>query len=164
MFKSKFKHLLLCVLFIDVSIQQGAYDDGITSLDDPPPIWVCNGTDLTVRSYDGTCNNLNHTNWGAPNRVFDRGFFEAYYDDNFSGSPKLNIDCRQLSNALADNGLPPMFTGNPMGDDIISSTRKSIFELVSSETFNKCSFFFLFYRSYHYRLLYIIVLWSISQS
>lgn len=138
MFKFKFKHLLLlCILFIDTSIQQGGtYDDGVTSLDDPPPIWTCNGTDLTIRSYDGTCNNLVHTNWGAPNRVYDRGFFDPYYDDNFSGSPKLNIDCRRLSNALADNGLPPTFTGNPIGDDILSSTRKSMFELFFGQLVN----------------------------
>src|SRR3954452_14358891 len=132
MFKFKFKLLFLsCILlhyyFIDISLQQGTYDDGTNGLDDPPPLWQCNGTDLVTRSYDGTCNNLVHTNWGTPNRVFDHGYFMPYYDDSFSGSPKINIDCRVLSNVLADNGQPPTFTGSPLGDDLTSSTRKSVF-------------------------------------
>ncbi|RIA89881.1 heme peroxidase [Glomus cerebriforme] len=141
MIEFKFKYFILsCILlfhFIDISVQQSsAYDDGSSGLDDPPPIWTCNGTDLTIRSYDGTCNNLKHNNWGAPNRVYDRGFFPAFYDDSFSGSPKINIDCRLLSNVLADNGQPPTFTGNPLGDDVLSSTRKSVFELFFGQLIN----------------------------
>ncbi|CAB4473144.1 heme peroxidase [Rhizophagus irregularis] len=140
MIEFKFKYLILsCILlhyFIDISIQQSAYDDGTSGLDEPPPIWTCNGTDLTVRSYDGTCNNILHNNWGAPNRVYDRGFFPAYYQDNFSGAPKLTIDCRQLSNVLGDNGLPPTFTGNPLGDDVLSTTRKNIFEIFFGQLIN----------------------------
>ncbi|GBB95321.1 hypothetical protein RclHR1_02510015 [Rhizophagus clarus] len=140
MIEFNFKYLILsCILlhyFIDITVQQSAYDDGTSGLDDPPPLFQCNGTDFTVRSYDGTCNNLLHNNWGAPNRVYDRGFFPAYYEDNFSGSPKLKIDCRQLSNVFGDNGLPPTFTGNPLGDDVLSTTRKNIFEIFFGQMIN----------------------------
>ncbi|CAG8437836.1 7987_t:CDS:2 [Funneliformis caledonium] len=138
--KFKYDVLLYIVIslscFIPISIQQ-AYDDGDGSLlDDVPPIWICNGTDLKTRSYDGTCNNLVHTNWGAINRVFDRGFFDPYYDDYFTGSPVSLIDTRLISNLLADSGQPPSFTGNPLGDDILTTTRKTVFETFFGQFIN----------------------------
>jgi hypothetical protein len=164
MFRFKFKFLYLsCVLlqyyFIGISLQQGTYDDGTSGLDEVAPLWQCNGTDLTIRSIEGTCNNIKHSNWGAPNRVFDHGFFvPPYYDDSFTGSPKTNIDCRLLSNVLADNGQPPTFTGSPLGDDVLSTTRKSIFELVSLKYLN-WKFFFSFCSSVY--IFFMIVLWTI---
>ncbi|CAG8563614.1 12140_t:CDS:2 [Gigaspora rosea] len=96
----------------------------------------CNGTDLDIRNYDGSCNNLNHSNWGTPNRIYWRGSFPAYYKDGVTGEPVLKIDARMISNMLSDSGQDPVFSGSPMSDDIISTTRKSMFEVFFGQFIN----------------------------
>ncbi|CAG8555169.1 27832_t:CDS:2 [Racocetra persica] len=136
--KLRFLSPLLICLFI-YTIQplivhaQQSYGNDATSLPDVPVKWTCNGTDLDIRAYDGTCNNLENSNWGVPNRVYDRGNFSAVYKDNFTGEPIIRIDARMISNTLCDSGQSPVFSGSPLTDDILSSTRNSMFEVVSIE-------------------------------
>jgi hypothetical protein len=95
------------------------------------PVWKCNGTDIKQRTLDGTCNNLKHSNWGAAARPFSRGKFQPNYAPNTNRTPWIDIDVRMISNALASSGQEPNFVGNPIGDDRLSVTRKSMFEIVS---------------------------------
>ncbi|CAG8707736.1 17105_t:CDS:1, partial [Cetraspora pellucida] len=74
--------------------------DSSNELPNVPKMWTCNGTDINIRTYDGTCNNLKHSNWETQNRVYDRGDFFADYKNNYSGKPAININARIISNIL----------------------------------------------------------------
>ncbi|CAG8458196.1 5008_t:CDS:2 [Cetraspora pellucida] len=140
--KHSFPSLLLICLFIYtiqpliVHAQQSYGSDAPNSLPNVPEKWTCNGTDLDIRTYDGTCNNIENSNWGTQNRIFDRGNFTAFYKDNFTGEPAIKIDSRMISNMLCDSGQESVFSGSPLTDDILSSTRKSIFEIFFGQFIN----------------------------
>uniref|UniRef100_A0A1D1YQS5 Thyroid peroxidase n=1 Tax=Anthurium amnicola TaxID=1678845 RepID=A0A1D1YQS5_9ARAE len=114
----------------------GNGSDGGPSTIDEIPVWKCNGTALKQRTLDGTCNNLKFSNWGAVKRPFSRGDFEPNYAPNTNSTPWINIDVRMISNALASDGQLPNFVGNPVGDDVLSTTRKSMFEIFFGQFVN----------------------------
>nr|CAG8499353.1 10418_t:CDS:2 [Entrophospora candida] len=112
-----------CALFILNSllfVNSQYANEGQSSLNDVQPLRACNGTDIDIRGYDGSCNNIKRSNWGVPNRVFDRVWFDPKYEDNFTGAPFLKVDSRMISNLLSDDGLPVDYAGNPLQDGLLS--------------------------------------------
>ncbi|CAG8543808.1 2373_t:CDS:2, partial [Dentiscutata erythropus] len=136
--KHIFLSLYLIYLFIyhPLIVHAQSYANGPGALPDVPALRTCNGTDLDIRNYDGTCNNLKYSNWGADNRIYDRGSFPAVYKDSLTGEPVIKIDARMISNMLSDSGQEPVFSGSPLTDDILSSTRKSMFEVIFGQFVN----------------------------
>jgi len=138
-FRSLAVYFLVALLSQHFSYAQydsGDGSDGGPSTVNETPVWKCNGTALNQRTLDGTCNNLKNSNWGAVNRPFSRDGFEPNYAPNTNNTPWIDIDVRMISNALASNGQPPNFVGNPIGDDILSTTRKSMFEIFFGQFIN----------------------------
>ncbi|CAG8518182.1 9132_t:CDS:2 [Dentiscutata heterogama] len=138
--KPIFLSLYLIYLFIYTNhpliVHAQSYANGPGTLPDVPALRTCNGIELDIRNYDGTCNNLNYSNWGTLNRIYDRGSFPAIYKESITGEPAIKIDARMISNMLSDSGQEPVFSGSPLTDDTLSSTRKSMFEVFFGQFVN----------------------------
>ncbi|KAF0374323.1 Peroxidase [Gigaspora margarita] len=103
---------------------------------DLPTLKTCTVNDTKWRMFDGSCNNIENSNWGVPFSIFDRGDFQPYYKDNYTGQAWSKIDVRMISNILSDSGQKPVFSGSPLDEDLLSTTRKSIFEIFFGQFVN----------------------------
>ncbi|CAG8459981.1 14409_t:CDS:2, partial [Racocetra fulgida] len=132
--------LTLC-FFIFINQQSSVYSQYVSgnftdAIPDLPKPRACKDNDLKWRTYDGSCNNIENSNWGVPYNAFDRGYFEPNYKDKYTGQPWSTIDTRMISNILGDSGQEPIISGSPLTDDLPSTARKSIFEIFFGQFIN----------------------------
>ncbi|CAG8710308.1 9786_t:CDS:2, partial [Cetraspora pellucida] len=132
---------LTLYLFIIINQQPSVYSQYISGnltdiIPDLPKPRTCKDNDLKWRTCDGSCNNIENSNWGVPYNAFERGYFQPYYKDNYTGEPWLKIDTRMISNLLSDSGQEPLLSGSPLVDDLPSIARKSIFEIFFGQLIN----------------------------
>ncbi|CAG8559381.1 2169_t:CDS:2 [Racocetra persica] len=132
--------LTLC-FFIFINQQSSVYSQYVSgnftdAIPDLPKPKTCKDNDLKWRTYDGSCNNIENSNWGIPYNAFDRGYFQPNYKDKYTGEPWSKIDTRMISNLLGDSGQEPILSGSPLSDDLPSTARKSIFEIFFGQLVN----------------------------
>lgn len=92
-----------------------------------PAPTVCSYQDLEYRTFNGSCNNLVNTNWGAAGTV-DRRLIKPIYSDGFSKPRGKNIFCFSIQLIL----VLYLKTAGAVADELINGYPLPSARLVSN--------------------------------
>ncbi|RUS17743.1 heme peroxidase, partial [Endogone sp. FLAS-F59071] len=80
----------------------------------------CDFESLFIRTLDGSCNNINHPDWGQAGSYFYRGPEGAQYAPNTTSDPWQTVDSRLISNTIGNDGQPVSPVGSSDGNQVLT--------------------------------------------